>query len=123
MIRLLLSVAMLVASLPPARAATTTVPGGLTIVPLTVATVTTGGTAVTALTAGQRIAGGWIQNPWSATINLCINEAGVAAGTTSAGSTTCIVPGQAYSLTPSPGSVSVISSDSAHPFSGYGLTQ
>lgn len=96
-------------------------PAPLTIVPLDVSTVTTGGTAVTALAAGHRAAGGFIQNPPSATVNLCINEQGAASGTTSAGATTCIVPGQSYTLTSAAGAVSVISSDSAHPFSGYGL--
>lgn len=94
---------------------------GRTFVPLDVATVTTGGTAVTALTAGHRTAGGWIQNPPSATINLCINEVTTASGTTSAGSLTCIVPGQTYNLAPGSAAVSVISSDSAHPFSGFGF--
>lgn len=92
-----------------------------TIVPLDVSTVTTGGTAVTALAAGHRTAGGWIQNPSTATINLCINEVGTASGTTSAGSLTCIVPGQTYNLAAAAGAVSVISSDSSHPFSGYGF--
>lgn len=96
-------------------------PGARTLVALDVSTVTTGGTAVTALTAGHRTAGGFLQNPPNATINLCINEIGTASGTTSAASTTCIVPGQAYYLVPAAGAVSVISSDSAHPFSGYGL--
>ena len=105
----------------PSYAATVTQPGSLTLVPLAVSTVTTGGTAVTALTAGQRSAGGWLQNPWSATVNLCISEVDNATGTTSAGNTTCIVPGQGYNLTPSPQAVTVVSSDSAHPFSGYGL--
>lgn len=92
------------------------------LTPLDVATVTTGGSAVTALTAGHRSAGGWIYNPPTATVNLCINEVGTASGTTSAGNTTCIVPGQTYVLTASSNSpVSVVSSDSAHPFSGYGL--
>lgn len=92
------------------------------LTPLDVATVTTGGTAVTALTAGHRSAGGWIYNPPSATVNLCINEVGTASGTTSAGNTTCIVPGQTYVLTASSNKpVSVVSADSAHPFSGYGL--
>lgn len=89
------------------------------IVPLDVATVTTGGTAVTALTAAHRSAGGFIQNPGS--VSLCINEVGTASGTTSAGNTTCIAQGQTYNLSPTAGGVSVISSDSAHPFSGYGL--
>jgi hypothetical protein len=86
---------------------------------LDVATVTTGGTAVTALTAGHRSSGGWIMNPNGATVNLCINERGTAT-TTSAGDTTCIVPGQVYLLAASDKAVSVVSSDSAHPFSGYG---
>ena len=97
-----------------------TVPGPLTLVPLDVAIVTTGGTAVTALAAGHRNKGGWLHNPGSATINLCINEIGAASGTTSAGSLTCIVPGQTYTLSASPNAVSVVSSDSAHPFSGLG---
>ena len=92
------------------------------LTPLDVATVTTGGTAVTALLPQHRSSGGWIYNPPTATVNLCINEIGTASGTTSAGNTTCIVPGQTYVLTASSNNpVSVISSDSAHPFSGYGL--
>jgi hypothetical protein len=122
MIRVLLCLALM-ALASPSRAATVMVPGTLTIVPLDVATVTTGGTAVTALNAPHRSAGGWIQNPPTATVNLCINEVGVASGTTSAGSVTCIAPGQSYRLAPSPGPVSVVSSDSAHPFSGYGVTE
>ena len=96
-------------------------PGARTMVPLDVATVTTGGTAVTALSAGHRTAGGWLYNPATATINLCINEIGTATGTTSAGSTTCIPPGTPYTLAASTGAVSVISSDSSHAFSGEGL--
>lgn len=98
-----------------------TSPGTRTIVTLDVKTVTTGGTAVTALTSGHKSAGGWIQNPSSATINLCINEISTATGTTSSGDTTCIIPGQTYNLVPSSGAVSVITSDSSHPFSGYGF--
>ena len=119
MTRIFLAVAFL-ALASPARAATVTTPGPLTIVPLDITTVTTGGTAVTALAAGNRTAGGWLFNPVEATIKLCINEAGTASGTTSQGSVTCIAPGTYYTLTPSPGPVSVISSDSAHPFSGMG---
>lgn len=96
--------------------------GTLTLVPLDVATVTTGGTAVTALTAGHRAAGGWIKNPENASVNLGINEIGTASGTTSAANTTFIVPGQTYSLAPSGNAVSVITSDSSHPFSGMGFT-
>jgi len=96
-------------------------PGARTIVTLAIKTVTTGGTAVNAISAGGRTAGGFIQNPPSATINLCINEIGTATGTTSSGDTTCILPGQSYTVAPASTAVSVISSDSAHPFSGYGL--
>lgn len=99
----------------------TTTPGQRVLVPLDIATVTTGGTAVAALAVGHKTAGGWIANPVTATVNLGINEIGTAAGTTSAGNTTFILPGQSYALTPSAGAVSVISSDSAHPFSGIGL--
>jgi len=120
-IRTVLALLALAATSGPLHAATVTVPGTLTIVPLDVSTVTTGGTAVTALAAGERAAGGWIQNPIDATVNLCINEVGTASGTTSAGSTTCIVPGAIYTLAPAIGPVSVISSDSAHAFSGYGF--
>jgi hypothetical protein len=103
----------------PTVAAST--PGLLTIVPLDVSTVTTGGTAVTALAAGHRNKGGWLQNPKAAGADLCVNEQGTATGTVSAGSTTCIAAGQSYSLTPNAGAVSVVSSDSAHPFSGMGF--
>lgn len=92
-----------------------------TIISLDVATVTTGGTAVTALNAGHRVSGGWLVNPTTATIPLCINEIGTASGTSSSGNTTCITPGATYVLAPSGNAVSVISSDSSHPFSGEGL--
>ena len=91
------------------------------ILPLDVASVTTGGTAVTAISAGHRTAGAWLQNPTTATINLCINEIGAATGTVSSGNTTCIAPGQSYTVIPSDNAVSVITSDSTHGFSGYGL--
>ena len=99
----------------------TTTPGQRTIVPLDISTVTTGGVAVTALNAGHRTAGGFLLNPIGATIALCINEQGTASGTTSAGALTCVQPGQSYTLTPASTAVSVITSDSSHPFSGYGL--
>lgn len=101
--------------------AVTTTPAQRTIVTLDVKTVTTGGTAVTAIAAGNRTAGGFISNPPTATVNLGVNELGVAAGTTTSGDTIFIVPGQSYVLTPSANAVSVISSDSAHPYGGYGL--
>lgn len=92
-----------------------------TLVTLDVKTVTTGGTAVNAISATHRTAGGWLQNPKGATIDLCINEVGTATGTTSSGDTTCIIPGASYNVTPGSGAVSVITSDSSHPFSGYGI--
>ena len=121
MFRSLLAGLTLFALVSSASASTPTLLTPLTIVPLDIATVTTGGTAVVALQAGNKVSGGWIQNPVGAAAPLCINEFGTASGTTSAGSTTCIVAGAIYQLTPSIGSVSVVSSDSAHPFSGYGF--
>lgn len=89
-----------------------------TILPLDISTVTTGGTAVNAISANHRTAGGKIKNPSDALVPLCIDEIGTASGTTSAGDTTCIPPGWTYLVSPSTAAVSVISSDSAHPFSG-----
>lgn len=97
-----------------------TAAGAVTLVALDASSVVTGGTAVTALAAGHRTAGGWIANPISAAVNLCINEIGSASGTTSSGSTTCIAPGQTYVLAASGNAVSVVSSDSSHAFSGQG---
>jgi hypothetical protein len=105
----------------PGTGSIQTSPAPRTIVTLDVKTVTTGGAAVTAIAAGNRTGGGFLQNPPSATINLCVNEIGVASGTTSNGDTTCIIPGQGYVVTPAAGAVSVVTSDAAHPFSGYGL--
>jgi hypothetical protein len=92
----------------------------LVLTTLDIATVTTGGTAVTALTAGHRTSGGWIMNPGTATANLCINERGTAT-TTAGGDVSCIAPGQTYLLAANSGAVSVVSSDGPHPFSGYGF--
>lgn len=96
-------------------------PAAVVIGSLDANTVVTGGTAVVALAAGHRTAGGWIQNPTTATTNLGINEIGTASGTTSLGDTTFILPGQTYQLAPSANAVSVIASDSGHQFSGYGF--
>jgi hypothetical protein len=112
---------ILVALAAPARADTVTVPGSIVLNPLDVAIVTTGATAVTAINPGHRARGGWIYNPSSATTALCINEVGAATGTVSSGSITCVAPGQSYTLAALANSVSVIASDSAHAFSGYGM--
>ena len=92
----------------------------VTLVTLDAKSVTTGGTAVTAINAGNRTAGGWLQNPSTATISLCINELGAATGTTSNGDTYCIAPGQVTRLAASANAVSVIASDASHAFAGYG---
>jgi hypothetical protein len=119
--RILAALAVALCLVSPASAEPVyTVNGPVTLVPLDVAVVTTGGVAVVALAALHRNKGGWLFNPATATVNLCINEIGTASGTTSAANTTCIAPGQAYVLAPGPGAVSVIASDSAHAFSGYG---
>jgi len=112
--------AVCLAMSPAAAESVYTVNGPITLVPLDVATVTTGGVAVTALIAAHRNKGGWLFNPNTATVNLCINEISAASGTSSAGNTTCITPGQTYVLAASPNAVSVVASDSAHAFSGYG---
>jgi len=98
-------------------AATSTV----TLSTLDIKTVTTGGTPVNAISAGNRVKGGWLKNPGTATVSLCINEIGTASGTTSSGDTTCIDPGQSYTIAPAAGAVSVVTSDSSHPFSGMGF--
>lgn len=84
---------------------------------LDVSTVTTGGTAVTAITAGHAVNGAWIKNPTAATQPLCISITGTAA-TTESGGTTCVTAGQTYTVPPMTGAVSVNSTDSAHAFSG-----
>jgi hypothetical protein len=99
----------------------TTTPSAVTQVTLDVKTVTTGGTAVNALSAGHRTHGGWLKNPDAAAASLCINEIGTASGTVSSGDTTCIAAGQTYSISPGTGAVSVVSSDSSHTFSGVGF--
>lgn len=106
----------------PVTGTITVTPGTYTPVALNVSTVTTGGTAVSALLPAQHGKGGWIYNPSTATINLCINEQATASGTTSAGALTCLSPGQTpYQVAPNTTStVSVVSSDSSHPFSGQG---
>jgi hypothetical protein len=94
-------------------------PSSLTAAPPDVTVVTTGGTAVTAFAAGHVSAGGWLFNPPNAAAPLCVNEAG-AAVTTNVGSTICLLAGQTYTITPSLGSVSVNSTDTAHVFARVG---
>ncbi len=96
--------------------------GPVTLAPLDILTVTTGGTAVNAFSAGHVTAGGKIQNPPTASTSLGINQNGTASGTTDNGGTRFYKPGAFCWLAPSSNAVSVISSDSAHPFAGEGWT-
>ncbi len=96
--------------------------GPVTLVALDISTVTTGGTAVNAFSAGHVTAGGRIQNPPTALTSLGINQSGTASGTADNGGTRFYKPGAFCWLTPSANAVSVISSDSAHPFAGEGWT-
>lgn len=85
-----------------------------------ISTVTTGGTAVNAFSANHCAKGCYIVNPDNATVNLCGNGVGAASGTHSNGATICVVPGQSLWFSPRAAVVSVVSSDSAHPFGGEG---
>lgn len=88
--------------------------------------ITTGGTAVVALTLGHARYGGYIHNPLTATTNLCVSVTGTALSTEAAdtnGATTCIAPGQTFTIAPEGASspvVSVNTTDSAHQYSGVG---
>jgi hypothetical protein len=119
MLRFSLAALALLAYGPCAYAATETMPAPITLYPLDVSTVTTGGTAVTAIAAGGHARGGFIMNPVGAAQSLCISETGTAT-TTAGGSVVCIAAGVVYQLSPSNGPVSVNSSDSSHPFAGLG---
>lgn len=91
-----------------------------TSVPLDIATVTTGGTAVTALAACNAIApGAWIVTANAA--GMCIDQfttAGTATGVPS--TTTCVGTNQPFFLTPSIKAVSVNSTASGVLISGQG---
>lgn len=106
----------------PLLAATVTTPGPVTLAPLDVSVVTTGGTAVTAIVAGGRTAGGWIALPASASAPLCISELATAT-TISSGTTTCITAGQSYVVAPGNGPVSANSTAAGLAFSGLAMRQ
>lgn len=55
--------ALLLPAVAVAQAPSPSYPSPVVLIPLDVSTVTTGGTAVTALNAFHRNKGGWIQNP------------------------------------------------------------
>lgn len=94
-------------------------PGGS--VPLDVATVTTGGTAVTALNAcNSASAGGWVatSNP----AGICVDQFTTAGTSTGTPSTTyCLAPNQPFYLAPSIKAVSVNSTASGVLISGQGV--
>ena len=119
----LLPLVFLIPSLALAQSSgmVSTTPGPRQIISLDIKTVTAANVAVLAINPGNRTAGGWIQNPPTATVNLCYNELSTAVGFLSNGDTTCIIPGQSAIISASQLGLSVISSDSNHPFSGYGL--
>jgi hypothetical protein len=119
----LLPLVFLIPSLAMAQSSgmVSTTPGPRQIISLDVKVVTTANVAVLAINPGNRTAGGWIQNPPTATINLCYNEIGTAAGTVTNGDTICVIPGQTAVLAASNLGVSVIASDANHAFGGYGL--
>lgn len=95
------------------------IPGGTTIT-LDIKTVTTGAIAVNALSVGHCKYGCHIENPANASTNLCVNDIGMAAGTNTSGDNECAVPGQQVTVNPTGSAISVVSSDSAHPFGGKG---
>ena len=91
-----------------------------TIVPLDVATVTTG-TPATVLNANHRPAGGFLITSNAA--GFCVSENGTAGTTTAtvAGvATVCVAANQRYTLLPSANAVSVTSPGTGVAISGYG---
>lgn len=85
-----------------------------------ISTVTTGGIAVIAFSATHCAKGCYIQNPDNATQLLCGNGVSTASGIHSNGATLCVVAGQTLYFPPRSGAISVVSSDSSHPFGGEG---
>lgn len=83
-------------------------------------TVTTGGTAVNAFSAGHCAKGCYIVNPTNATQPLCGNGITTASGTTTNGATICAAIGQQLNFSPRSTAISVVSSDSSHVFGGEG---
>lgn len=86
-------------------------------IPLDIATVTTSGTAVNALSACHAINGGWIVS----TVAICVDQfttAGTVTGTPS--TTVCLQPNQPFYLFPSIKAVSVNANSNAAPLAGQG---
>lgn len=90
------------------------------IIPLTTSTVTTGGTAVTAIAAPGARCGGYLVTANAA--GICVDQATTAGTVTGTPSTTsCVGAGTAFYLVPSVNPVSVNSASSSVNFSGVGL--
>lgn len=85
---------------------------------LDIASVTTGGTAVNALAAGNAICGGFIVTANAA--GMCVNQKGTAV-TSTTGDTTCVAQNVPFYLIPTSTAVSVNSSASSVALAGYGL--
>ena len=122
MIRVLLTLLALMALASPSRAATVTVPGPLTIVPLDVSTITIASTPVTVLKPGNHAAGGYLITANAA--GACFSEngtAGTVTGYVGTVFTTCVAQNQSYQLSASIGPVSANSTASGVALSGYGL--
>lgn len=92
-----------------------------TLVPLDIATVSTGGTAVTALNAGHATAGGSLMTANSA--GICVDQIAANAGTVTGtpSSTQCVGQNVLFNLVPSNRAVSVNSTGSNVLFAGQGL--
>ena len=92
-----------------------------TIVPLDVATVTTG-TPATVLSVNHRTAGGFLITSNAA--GMCISEngtAGTATASIAGVATVCVAANQPYTLVPSANAVSVTSTGTGVAISGFGL--
>lgn len=94
-------------------------PAARTIIPLDVSAIVTGGTAVTALTAGHATAGGIIITANAA--GICVDQHTTAGTVTGTPSTTMCVPQNiVFNLVPNSGAVSV-NSTAAAALGGEGL--
>jgi hypothetical protein len=93
-------------------------PGTLTQIALDIASVTTGGTPVNALSTTHASAGGFVITANAA--GICVNVLG-AAGTATSGNTDCVVANQPYFIPPTANAVSVNSTASSVTLAGYGF--
>ena len=87
------------------------------IISLDIATVTTGGTAVNALSAGHAVCGGFVVTSNSA--GICVNQKGTA-GTATLGDTACVAANVPYYLAPTANAISVNSTSSSVSLGGNG---